>query len=385
MLSEAAREAPAVDERARRGAPRAIPLALRPAALLGLGARLAPPGLLSEASAAHLARLPAEFPPVAGVGAFEVRLGSEGAPVDYEVCLRASARVREALASALGGAGGEALGARSPGWARAVRFLRAWARPGSALPAAVPIVWLEFDAGAGEPEPFVVLTLDRERFHPGGVGDRALLARFLVQTLGLMGDLDREMQRTLHGCIAGLPPAAQFAHAALRPGPGGDALRLVVRLPGENLPESLVRLGWPGSSSRLRGLLDRLFTTRAVHPVNLDLGAGLGPRLGLEFHHPTPPRSDPRWRRFLDGLEAEGACCRVQRRRLEAWGEVLPPAPLHLERDLLVKVVIAPDGPLHAKAYLPFAAQLRAGGSMLRGEPTRRSRARTWRPRRGAR
>jgi hypothetical protein len=359
-----------------------VPLSLRPKALLGVGQRLAPRGLLPPAAAEQLGRIPRSLPSVGFVGAFEVRLEDEDAPVDFEVCLRATPAVRRELGAWLAGDDSAALAARSESWARVARFLAAWADPRSGLGEALPVVWLEFDAppGGGEPEPFVVLTLDRDCFHPGGVGDRELLADFLATTFRLIGDgLDAEVEATLRSCIAALPPAAEFAHAAVRPGPDGDVARLVVRLEARTLPEELAALGWEGSRDELRGLLGGMFTTRAVHPVNLDLGARIGPRVGIEFHHPTSPVADARWRRFLDALVAAEACSLAQRRRVEAWP--LPssrePALVCIERGLLVKVVYATGAPLRAKAYLPFAVALSslASAAGLRPEEAERASA----------
>jgi hypothetical protein len=340
-----------------------VPLSLRPSALLDVGAHLAPRGLLSAGAKAQLGRIPGSLPPVAFVAAFEVRLEETDAPVDFEICLRATPGTRALLGPWLAGADAAELAARSRTWARVTRFLGAWADPRSGLCRAVPVLWLEFDAPAdgGEPEPFVVLTLDRECFHPGGVGDRALLADFLAGVFRLLGGgFDAAPEATLRACVASLPRAAEFAHAAIRPGSEGDSARLVVRLEGASLPRTLEDLGWQGSTGELSRLLETLFTTRAFHPVNLDLGAGIGPRVGIEFHHATSPVADGRWRAFLDGLASAGACLPVQRRRIEAWplARCTEPALARVDRDLLVKVVYQTGAPLRAKAYLPFAVEL---------------------------
>jgi hypothetical protein len=345
-------------EREAQGAP----LALCPHALLTVGARLAPRGLLPGAAAEQLARIPKSLPPVGLLGAFEVRLEDEAAPVDFEVCLRATRGVRAALREWLRGGAAAELAARSRSWERVTRFLAAWADPGGVLAQAVPVIWLEFDAppGGAELEPFVVLTLDCDFFHPDGVGDRPLLAEFLATTFRLIGGgLGTDVEATLRACVGALPRNAEFAHAAVRPGPEGDIARLIVRMEGRTLPENLAALGWEGSTAELRALLDALFTTRAFHPVNLDLGSGIRPRVGIEFHHPTAPVADARWRSFLDGLVGAGACTPRQRARLEAWsphtyGE---PRLVRVWRDLLVKVVYQTGAPLRAKAYLPFAVE----------------------------
>jgi hypothetical protein len=249
--------------------------------MLCVGARLAATGLLPPTATDRLAQIPRSLPPVCCVGAFEVRLEDESPQVDFEVCLRTSPAVRRQLRVWLASSDAAELVDRSEGWARVVRFLSAWADPRSGLCRAVPIVWLEFDAppGGAAPEPFVVLTLERNTFHPHGVGDRKLLADYLAASFTLMGGaLAPAVEATLRDGIASLPRNADFAHAAVRPGPDGDLARLVVRLEGRKLPDVLADIGWQGSRTELRELLDALFTTRAFHPVNLDFGSRIHPR-----------------------------------------------------------------------------------------------------------
>jgi hypothetical protein len=98
-----------------------------------------------------------------------------------------------------------------------------------------------------------------------------------------------------------------------------------------------------------------------LHSINLDVGAGVGPRVGIEFHHPTSPERDPRWRDLFDALEAAGACPSATRHALAEWAapEAAPAiGSIRVQRELLVKVVHEPDAPLRAKAYLPFSPRL---------------------------
>jgi hypothetical protein len=258
---------------------------------------------------------------------------------------------------------------RSLGWRRALAFLRAWTNPGSPLHRAVAVVWLEYDArkdGASS-EPFLVFTLDPERFYASGRADPVVLCSILDEGLNLLADgLDHRTAQELSRFVGALPPSGQVLHAAVRPSPEGDVARLIVQMPWRQLLPTLDRLDWPGSFPELQSLLERLCALTLVHSVNFDVGAKLGSRVGIEFHHPTPPDEDPRWKALLDVLEETGACTAEKRQQLIAWMsgavEGAPrPGAIHVPRALLVKVVHEPGAPLRAKAYLPFGPRLALG------------------------
>lgn len=278
------------------------------------------------------------------------------------MCIRPADGGLRRLAQALGGPTLRGAAERSARWRRVLAFLRAWSDPASPLHPAVAAVWLEFDAAehGGSPAPFLVFTLDPERFYAGGTADPAALGATLGAGLDLLADgLDPRTARGLARCLRGLPRFAQVLHAAVRPAPEGDFVRLVVRLPWRELPSCLEQLGWRGSLPELRAQLERLCAPTLVHSVNLDVGTHVGPRVGIEFHHPTSPRDDPRWRALFDALEASQACTAEKRELLAEWVSTEEEQPceagsIRVQRELLVKVVHRSGAPLRAKAYLPF-------------------------------
>jgi len=341
----------------------ALPLPCSAADHLALARRQVAPGLVAEAAWGTLRRLGDPLPPVAEEAAVEVRL-TEGEPrADFALGLRAVGARRAALADTLEASSG---GSPSPGWRRALGFLRTWARPASPLHEAVHAVWLEFDAeGPGTPEPFLIFSLDGERLYAGGrAAPEALLAPLRAGLDLLAEGLDAATRATLERTVRELPPYAQLRHAAMRPTAGGDALRLVLRLPWRRLPATLGRLGWRGDPDGLYALLAGLCPETLVHPVNLDLlPEGIGPRVGIEFVHAGAPRQSPRWKALLDRLEALGACAPSRRMALGDWGGGVPgpplgPGRLEVRRDLMVKVVHEEGRGPSAKAYLGFAPRL---------------------------
>jgi len=351
-------------------APPELALPCRLPELLGVARSGIPDGLVSPAAWARLEAIDDPLPPLASEAALECRLEAGASRVDFELCIRAAGDARHRLSEALPGEALRAAAARSQGWRRALAFLAAWADEGSLLHDAVSAVWLEFDApapGAGS-EPFLVFTLDAERFYADGVADPAALRATLAAGLDLLADgVDAATASALERCVGDLPPCGQVLHAAIRPTPEGDIARLVVRLPWREVPGALARLDWPGSRAALAEQLERLCATTLVHSVNLDIGSRLGPRVGIEFHHPTSPAEDPRWKSLFDVLEADAACTPERRIALAAWatpsrGPDAEPGSIRVQRELLVKVVHEPSAPLRAKAYLPFSPRLVLGG-----------------------
>jgi len=303
---------------------------------------------------------------VASEAALECRLEAGASRVDFESCIRVAGGGRRWLAEALEDSAVRDAASLSSGWRRALAFLRAWVDPASPLHRAVTVVWLEFDVseGGASSEPFLVFTLDPERFYASGKGDPDALGAILEEGLNPLAEgLDRRTVQGLSGFVKALPPSGQILHAAVRPTPAGDISRVIVRMPWRQLFPTLECLNWPGSAAELRLLLERLCARTLVHSINFDIADRLGPRLGIEFYYRGLPNEDPRWEALFDDLEEAGACTAEKRALLVEWmsgdAEGAPePFEMHVSRALLVKVVHEPTAPLRAKAYLLFAPWL---------------------------
>jgi len=343
-----------------------VPVPCRVPELLRIAEEHVPGALVTPEAWQRLHSIFDPLPAVASEAAVECRLGAEAGPVDFEMCIRPTHGGRQRLAEALAEPALQAASALSAGWRRALSFVRAWADSASPLNRAVAAVWLEFDVPErGEtPVPFLVFTLDPEHFYADGTADPAALGATLQAGLDLLADgLDPRTARGLTQCLGELPRCGQLLHAAVRPAPEGDFARLVVRLPWRELPSYLERLDWRGSLPELRSHLERLCALTLIHSINLDVGAHIGPRVGIEFHHPTSPRNDRRWRAVFDGLEASQACTAEKRELLAEWvssgkERVREAGSIRVRRELLVKAIYEPGAPLRAKAYLPFGPRL---------------------------
>ncbi len=326
-------------------------------ALRGAPAALVPPGPQEFPGLAD------PWPALASEAALECRLEAGPAPVDFAVCLR-DAR-RPALASALDTPATTALCAKSAGWSRSVRFLREWTQAGTALYDGVRAVWLEVDAAAAEP--FLIFTIDSERFYQTGRGDPDALLAILRAGLDPLGDgLSLGYAEGLARVVSGLPNSAQVLHAAVRPRAGAAIVRLVVRMPWRALPTCVASLGWSGDPVAFEDQLARLCRRTLVHAASLDLSPHIGPQIGVEFHHATAPDRDPRWQELLVELERVSACSPEKRRALESWRHANPGASsartaIRVHRDLMIKAVYTPGTSLRAKAYLGVAPTLAVG------------------------
>ena len=323
-----------------------------------------PMGLTSRVFAARLAALATRLPAAVSVAAFECRLERGASQLDFEVCIRAAGGGRAALSKGLDDLEG-AVPRGDPGWRRALTFLREWTDPASLLFDGIPVIWLEFDvdAGTSTPAPFVVATLESGRPHATAAAIDPVVERVLTILVGR--EIDAATKDTLARALRELPVGGRFVHLALRPAVDGDILRIIVKLAAEDVSGYLARIGWPGSPEDLDAWLGPSCRATPTPSINLDLGATVGPRVGIEYYFDGAPAIDPRWRNVFDLLEAAGACSRERRAQLEAWPSAADAKPcttlLRVDRELLIKVVYEPGAPLRAKAYLPFSARLNLG------------------------
>ncbi|GHF72950.1 hypothetical protein [Seohaeicola zhoushanensis] len=172
------------------------------------------------------------------------------------------------------------------------------------------IVWLEYDGaetgGFGCPSFFVAA-----RSLPTPHETAAGLATALFRSAMGAGQVP-----PVGRLLASLPEGAYLKQSGVMTGrkPGVPRIRLVLDgvQPGA-IVEMLTTLGWPGnmaSAERLAILVSELADSATVR-VDLDLGAGLGPELGVEI---SGTALDPG---FSARLLREGLCSEPKARALE--------------------------------------------------------------------
>jgi hypothetical protein len=311
---------------------------------LALVAPALPPELVSATAAAALAELAATLPPV-HVAGFECRLAEGDDAVDLQQAVFARDDAPAAMARSL-----DAAGELTPAWARVRRICSEW-------PEGVNELWLEFD-----PEPSVFAVLAH------GADARAVLPALV----------DSASDPVLDRFVAAVTGPARVSHLGAMLGRPGAALRIhVADVPLGEFEAFLREVGWPGDSSPAvelgRVLLDHGDQVVLCFDV---LYGELLPRLGLECFFSQQQGLDPRWRPLLARLVDLELCAPDKADALLRWpGAVTPldpsaPWPDDLvvaslarpadelglvERRLShVKLTLAPNAPVSAKAYFGF-------------------------------
>jgi len=327
-----------------------------PDATLDLVAPLLSEALLAPSAWSAVRAVAAGLPRVASGVALEFRLDASPR-VDFLMYLLQRSGGHDALLRSAD---------VTPAWRGILDFCVEWANPASLLHAEVPALWLEFDIDGdpgAAPPPLPFPCIDRhvgsarppeEQDERGRATSLDLLLRTTTHLLGrpLPGPT---LDAAAH-VVERLPRRGRVLHAAPLASRHLDALRLVATIPAEDLPAYLGRIDWPGARPPLEPLLALVPANERVG-FHLDIGACVLPTLGVELFHPP---GDPRWRLVLDGLVAMGMCLPEKRDallRFPPYARVARPehrVASPFSTTLGVKVVLRPDEPLRAKAYLGF-------------------------------
>jgi len=336
---------------------------------LGLAASLFPPALVSPEALRSLVAIAGELPQVASCGAVECRLG-KCSRVDLLMCMIAREGGHQALLRCRSGEASAPAVLSTPAWRGVLDFCAAWADPASILHAWVPVFWLEFDVegdgAAPAPLPFPCVDEHLLDDRPPGEQDeakRSASLQVIRRALSLL--LDRPLacpaEAAMTSCIERLPPRGRALHVAPLATRGLDGVRVVSVLPKGDLPGYLDSIEWPGSMLSLEALLTAMAAHMSYVTCHLDVTASVQPALGVEISFPP---GDPRWEPLLDELYARGACEPDKRAALMRWpaeAQVTLPRhrwPSRILGNLMIKLVMGPQRPLEAEAYLGFTHRI---------------------------
>jgi hypothetical protein len=310
---------------------------------------------------------------------FECNLSRPNPVTDFSLLIRTGQQgidVMRRLPPAIAG---------GPVWKGVGSFMETWADPGSALFPALDNVWLEFDtssarsfAGNGPLPPSV--------FHGYGSPDTMRQKGMsperqidiTLQALRALMDraIDSTMWHRLRSCFEFLPPGTDIFQVGTMIARDTDAVRVCVRgLAFCDVVPYLERLGWNGDQERVEELLASLDSRTDELSLALDVGAAVHPRLGFEcFLEPGGRPAAECWAPFLDFLIDRGIALEPKCRAVltypghldERFDSDVWPSGLHALSTLLgpstvsvllrtinhVKLVLDPEQPLEAKAYL---------------------------------
>jgi hypothetical protein len=336
--------------------------------LRGMAPRI-PPELVGAAELDRVLRVAQQLPAaVASWLYLECRLGDEAAGVDLIVGVEAPGR--DILAGVNPALSFDAGLLERAEWARVRELCRRWADPASPLHGSIASIWLEFDVGDGGASsdlPGVFVDFTPATYGEGTAGERAGRALEVMAPLFADG-VPRGMEERLRACYEALPEGAFVPYVGVLLPRGTETVRLCVGgIEPPDLPGYLRAVGWSGSGAALGALAERLAGTREgavlADPalVHLDVGAGVGPVVGMEYVFDRPPqvRGVLPQAAFLDALVAEGLCTPEKRAALARWpGCSLERFAHELWQSLVirrvnhVKVVFDGERAAQAKGYL---------------------------------
>jgi hypothetical protein len=337
-----------------------------------IAAALAPcrqEGLLSRHAIADICRseggsLPAGMTSLFG---FECRLGEEEPTADFLVRIGAGPGewpVLERHAASQAGAV----------WQRIASLLGERSRPGSSLAPMLKNLWLEYDlvGRAGKAAaPGLFFGTDRltQKAEAGWACELAAQLRGAAVSAAL--------GHRVSGLVAALPEAARLFQIGIMGSRPHAPLRVCII--GQKFDEEssfLAAMGWPGELPRVVETLRRFAPATDHVALDLDIGddGRIAPKLGIELYLKLDSGPSPPLIELIDRLRQANLCLPQKAEGLFGWAGItherlhpeLWPAALLAGKALRrggesstfcrwlhhVKIVIEPDAPPTAKAYL---------------------------------
>jgi hypothetical protein len=243
----------------------------------------------------------------------------------------------------------------------AERWVRAFVRAPVRFPRLVSCVYLEYDASPSRRAaiPSVFLPLNGGRLDARSRSMPPQLAEVKKLLLDLMGqDRFALCKRALARCFATLPPQGRVLVVGAMLGRSPQTAHLSVSLPRSRARSYLGLLGSSVWSRDVTDVVESLDPDAESVLLDFDVGASIGPRVGVHFATGERRRA----RHLCTRLAGLGLCAPTKKDALLAW----PGAdavrlwkrgwPCRFERYLdHVKITCTADRVTEAKAYLGIA------------------------------
>ena len=337
-----------------------------------------PSGLFAAQALSNIRSIARQIPGLASsFFGFESPLGIVDARADFLLCFKPTESGREILSGHHDSLHLPNQYFTTPAWQRVKAFSETWADPNSSLYNKVENTWLEFDIAENQPAIplpsffFGTYSAIQAKMPPhqhqwvtGGA-----LKILLNNTLPI------DTQRQLLTCFNALPDGAYVFQVGTMLARETDAVRICIRgIAPEQVVPYLLEVGWSGSAEELKELVERLSGLVDRVDLDLDVGATVYPKIGLECYLNMQPKFEPRWARFLNGLVEKGLCVPEKQKALlaypgynhermntDVWPKQLLTMSTLLGAHYLsmiirsihhIKIVYQPEAPLQAKAYL---------------------------------
>ncbi|WP_437291952.1 hypothetical protein [Sorangium sp. So ce406] len=325
-----------------------------------------PAALVTPAAWESVLRAARRLPPAVSCTYLECRLGRDAAEVDLGASITAAEG--RSILQAASPAGSRFCGDEAAIWGRVQELARVWADPASPLHDRVPVMWLELDSGELNRDrlmPSVLLCVDPSLARGGaspdaighGLDDCAPSLQAALSAL-LSEPIAPQARAALHRCFEALPAGGRIVHVGFMVTRQPAVLKLFVALEREQVLGYLRAIRWPGSLAEAFSMLATFGAGPDAFRLDLTIGAGLLPSLGLEFA--SRRGRDPDRRALIDRCVDQGLCTPEKRDALISWpgttDEAIPgyARPARLSRWIDMKIVHRPPEPLQAKAYLGF-------------------------------
>ncbi len=247
-----------------------------------------------------------------------------------------------------------------PAWQSISCFARAWRQEGGPLGQYVPFIGFEFDLPDDPPTipvPSVFVLLDWPVDDGTATPARSAEGAAQAAVALLCGTLlASPISARLASCFRHLGADSRILSVGAMVGRTGG-VRVFVSVPRECFADYLRRCEWPGDVSAVARVVHRFAQHFAgdMVQVQMDVGATLGERLGVEWSYLHVPDAARRWKTLTDDLVTTRLVTPQKRNRLLAWSGVSAPSgvPFVFRRDIShLKLVIDRERPVEAKAYV---------------------------------
>lgn len=325
--------------------------------------------LIAPDAAASLGQFACLLPPVP-LTIFESRVGNPRAAVDYLVCVEPTWILNPKVTGLI---------SADERWSDICYFGKKWADSPTSDPfrRAVDSVWLEFDTSQSLQQvmPGIFFASLEAQIFQSSYADHCQAIQTAFAHLPYLAD-NREIQRQLQRCLDCLPAEARIYALGDLNGRSVKQLRVAIaQAPTHKLPRFLSDIGWPGDYQVVDSLIRQVAPDVSAVSIDLDIGDGVLPQIGLEFTNPNRFQRQW-WQEMLDRLVEAGFCLPARRNALLEWqgytnetanpdiwpndlvqtSHLVPPIYCLIVRFINhLKVVYKPGQPIEAKAY--FAAK----------------------------
>jgi hypothetical protein len=159
--------------------------------------------------------------------------------------------------------------------------------------------------------PAVFFFLNKDVYHHNSW--REISSRILQQRL------PPSFESYLAFCVESLPPEAHVSYLGLMMSRPQDPVRLVSKLPSEQILPYLLKIGWEGSVDNLEPLLSELSMLTDFVCLSYDVLESVRPRVGLECYLDRQPKYESRWWKLLERMVAMDLCSCEKKDALLRW------------------------------------------------------------------